>query len=319
MIQQALLLMLYFTGVGPAHIESPNAGPLQPSGQVPREGRLSRDGVDLFFRIFGEKGPLVIILAGGPGADPGYMKPVVAALSNNYQCVLFEQRGTGRSKLKTYDSGTINFQQYLDDLEALRKALNQQKLLLVGQSWGAMLALSYAGTYPNHIRAVVSIDAGPIAEDHAAAEEANVIRRLLPSEQKEIDEWEKRKAMDPLPAFREIQRIMAAAYFQDPQRAHEFVNDVWPTLNIEVMRLGYQKEFGALHEFIRSRLRAIRARVLLVHGRQDAVAEGGVVEAHRLIRGSQLALINNCGHVPWLEQPDQLWDTVNRFLRALQK
>jgi proline iminopeptidase len=225
----------------------------------------------------------------------------------------------GRSKLKTYDSGTINFQQYLDDLEALRKALNQQKLLLVGQSWGAMLALSYAGTYPNHIRAVVSIDAGPIAEDHAAAEEANVIRRLLPSEQKEIDEWEKRKAMDPLPAFREIQRIMAAAYFQDPQRAHEFVNDVWPTLNIEVMRLGYQKEFGALHEFIRSRLRAIRARVLLVHGLQDAVAEGGVVEAHRLIRGSQLALINNCGHVPWLEQPDQLWDTVNRFLTALQK
>jgi predicted alpha/beta-fold hydrolase len=149
MIQQVLRLFLCFIIIGTIEPESLNAALVQTSSRAVREGKVSRDSVDLYFRIIGDKGPLVIILAGGPGADPGYMQPVFTELSKNYQCVLFEQRGTGRSKLKTYDFPTINFQEYLEDLEALRTELKQQKLLLVGNSWGAMLALSYAGTYPN--------------------------------------------------------------------------------------------------------------------------------------------------------------------------
>jgi hypothetical protein len=67
------------------------------------------------------------------------------------------------------------------------------------------------------------------------------------------------------------------------------------------MRLGYQVQFGSLDRYIRSRLHAIRTPVLLIHGRQDAVAEGGVSEAHRLIRTSKLVLLNECGHMPWAE------------------
>jgi len=52
----------------------------------------------------------------------------------------------------------------------------------------------------------------------------------------------------------------------------------------------------------------------LVHGRQDAVAEGGVVEAHHLIKSSRLALIDKCGHVPWIEQPEELWKAVEAFI-----
>jgi proline iminopeptidase len=319
MIQRAFCFFLCFITIATIEPESLNAAPVQTSIQAVRERKLSRNGLDLFFRIVGDKGPLVIILAGGPGADPGYMQPVFTELSKNYQCVVFEQRGTGRSKLRTYDFRTVNFQAYLEDLEALRTELKQKKLLLLGNSWGAMLALSYAGTYPNRAGAVVSIDSGPIAEEHAAAEEANVIRRLLPSELQEIGEWEKRKTTDPSLAFGKIQRIMMTAYFQDRQKAAQSLGLIWPGLNIEVMRLGYQPEFGSLQKFIRSRLRAIKAPVLLVHGRQDPVAEGGVAEAHSLIRRSQLVLINNCGHLPWLEQPDQFWESVNAFLKALQK
>jgi len=296
------------------------AGPVWLGAMEPaRDGEFTRNGIVLHYRIIGAKGSLAVILAGGPGGDPGYVQPVVDELSKSYQCVVFEQRGTGRSKLATYDAKNIAFEEYLKDLEALRIHLGQSKLLLVGHSWGGMLGLSYAGTYPNRVRALVSIDSGPIAEEHAVAEEANGLRRLLPAERDQVEKWEQRKAADPFLVFAETLRLMMSAYFYNPKRAEDSLHWMTPQLNMRVMWLGYQPAFGSLHEFIRARLSAVKAPVLLIHGRQDPVAEAGVAEAHQLIRRSRLILINECGHMPWIEQPEQLWKAVHSFLASLPK
>ncbi len=105
--------------------ESPKAGT-----QASAEGRIRRDGFDLYYRVFGAKGPYLVLLAGGPGSDPAYMKPVVDELSNKFRCVLLEQRGTGRSRLKSYSEQTIQLSAYLEDVDALRTQLGQEKLLL---------------------------------------------------------------------------------------------------------------------------------------------------------------------------------------------
>src|SRR5437763_607676 len=62
--------------------------------EVVTDTAFTRDGTELHYRIIGRGGPLLVILAGGPGADPEYVWPVVEELSRTYQCVLFEQRGT---------------------------------------------------------------------------------------------------------------------------------------------------------------------------------------------------------------------------------
>jgi proline iminopeptidase len=290
-----------------------------PLNKTAAEGKVSRDGFDLYYRIFGDKGPLLVVLSGGPGSDPRYMKPVVDEVSAKFRCVLLEQRGTGRSKLGTHDATAINFTAYLEDVEALRKHLGADKLLLLGHSWGGMLALSYGGTYPDRVQAVITLAAGPIAEEHAEAEEENVKRRLLPDERQQIAAWENRKANEPVRAFGEIQRIMVSAYYYDRKKSADTLHYMTRDTNIEVMQLGYDPAFGSLEKFIRVRLPAIKAPVLLVHGRQDAVTEGGIVEAHNLIKGSQLRLINKSGHMIWIEQPDQCWKIVHEFLGSLPK
>jgi proline iminopeptidase len=87
-------------------------------------------------------------------------------LGKNYQCIMLEQRGTGRSKLSKYDASTINLKAYIEDIEALRKQLRIDKLTLTGNSWGMMLALAYGGTYPNNVRAIASVGSGPITRDY---------------------------------------------------------------------------------------------------------------------------------------------------------
>src|SRR4029450_2945635 len=68
---------------------------------------------------------------------------------------------------------------------------------------------------------------------------------------------------------------------------------------------------------IRPKLKTILAPVLLLQGRQELAGEANVCEAHSLIKNSTLAFIDKCGHMPWLEQPEQTWKIVDDFLAHL--
>src|SRR5438128_1648614 len=112
-----ILLFIASVGIGGSCVLAGDKDSPRPV-ETSADGKVPRDGFDLYYRVFGDKGPLLVVLAGGPGSDPGYMKPVVDELSTEFRCVLLEQRGTGRSKLKAYDARTINFAAYLEDVEA---------------------------------------------------------------------------------------------------------------------------------------------------------------------------------------------------------
>src|SRR5512132_1271662 len=89
------------------------------------DGKVTRDGIDLFYRVVGPtSGDYVLVLSGGPGEDIHSMQGVADELGKKYRCIMWEQRGTGRSKLPRYDSSTINLNAYMEDIEALRKQLH---------------------------------------------------------------------------------------------------------------------------------------------------------------------------------------------------
>jgi Predicted hydrolases or acyltransferases (alpha/beta hydrolase superfamily) len=68
---------------------------------------------------------------------------------------------------------------------------------------------------------------------------------------------------------------------------------------------------------IRPKLKTIVAPVLLLQGRQDLAGEANVGEVHSLIKNSTLTFIDKCGHMPWLEQPEETWKIVDDFLAHL--
>src|SRR4030095_11270912 len=119
------------------------------------DGKVMRDGIDLFYKIVGPpSGDYVLVLSGGPGEDISSMQDIADELGKKYRCIMWEQRGTGRSKLPSYDPSTINLNAYMEDIEALRKQLHADKFIVVGNSWGMILGLAYAGTYSDAVRAV---------------------------------------------------------------------------------------------------------------------------------------------------------------------
>jgi pimeloyl-ACP methyl ester carboxylesterase len=120
------------------------------------------DGRRLSYQRRGS-GPLVVCIPGGPGMDP---EAYFAELElPGHQLLVFAPRGTGESSAPS-TSGGYGIAGYVDDVEALREHLGQQKLTLHGNSHGACVALAYAGAHPERVERLVLTN-GPARMDDA--------------------------------------------------------------------------------------------------------------------------------------------------------
>ena len=304
--------------LGALNLSVAASGNVAPAPQNSADGKITRDGVDLFYRVVGPAtGDYVLVLSGGPGEDIHSMQGIADELGKKYRCIMWEQRGTGRSRLPKYDASTINLNAYVEDIEALRRHLHAEKFIVIGNSWGMILGLAYAGTHPDAVRAVDTIGSGPITFEYLGVFSDNQLARLGACELEVRDFWKDpaREAADSDRAAFERLRAATVAYFYDRKKALLMAAELDPKdYNFHVPPAFLSAE--GKYDF-RPKLGTIAAPVLLVQGRQDLAGEANVCEAHSLIRNSTLAFIDKCGHMPWLEQPEQTWKIVDEFLAHL--
>lgn len=115
------------------------------------------DGVELHVDIVGN-GPPILWLPGGPGLD-NYLHPVARAFPG-FQNVLPDPRGTGRSQGQPHGLAVA-----VHDLEDLRQALELERWIVVGHSWGADLALAYGLDCERSITSIVSFAGTGVQND----------------------------------------------------------------------------------------------------------------------------------------------------------
>jgi pimeloyl-ACP methyl ester carboxylesterase len=129
------------------------------------------DGRALSYQRRGS-GPLVVCIPGGPGMDPD---AYFAGLElPGHQLLVFAPRGTGESSAPSTWGG-YGIAGYVDDVEALREHLGQQRLTLYGNSHGACVALAYAGAHPDRVERLVLTN-GPARVDDAFIAAAERVR-----------------------------------------------------------------------------------------------------------------------------------------------
>jgi proline iminopeptidase len=290
-----------------------------PVGAQERSGSVPRDGFQLHYRVVGDRGPYVVALSGGPGLDVDYMASVAERLQGSYRVVLLEQRGTGRSRLPVLDERTLSWQSYLGDLEALRVGLGEDRLTLLGHSWGMTYGLAYAAAYPDRTRGVISLGSAPITADFMQLFDDNRSSRLHPSEREQLAYWSEpeRRRADPDRALLEYLRAITPTDFWDRAKGIEHAMR-W---RLEWCHAGVgdvvERTIWAKLD-LRPQLEKITAPVLIVHGYQDVAGEANVLEAARHISRAEVRFLHRAGHYPWLDQPDATWPVVLAFLSGLR-
>ncbi len=111
--------------------------------------------------------PTLLLLHGGPGADHSLYKPVFSRLSDVAQVVYLDHRGNGRSDAT--DESSWNMAQWADDVHGFCQALQIERPIVYGASFGGMVAMEYATRYPEHPGALVLVSTSAQQAAHAQA------------------------------------------------------------------------------------------------------------------------------------------------------
>ncbi len=120
-----------------------------------RKSHITVDGGSLYCEQEGSGVPLLLI-SGGPGETHHAFHPYFSQAKDVAHIIYYDQRGTGKS---TYDDTGLRYsvKQAVDDIEALRIALHINQWVLLGWSYGGLLAQCYALNYPEHVKGLVLV------------------------------------------------------------------------------------------------------------------------------------------------------------------
>jgi len=100
-------------------------------------------------------GPVLVCHPGGPGFSARLFDDA-AGLDDSFTLVLLDPRGTGGSD-RPVDAEAYRIEDYVDDLEQLRRHLGLETIELLGWSHGGMVAMAYAAAYPSRVGHLVLV------------------------------------------------------------------------------------------------------------------------------------------------------------------
>ena len=123
----------------------------------------------LFIRGADIAKPVMLFLHGGPGSpEISFMKNYNRDIENDFIMVYWEQRGAGKSYSENIPPESMNLEQFISDTrelsEYLAKRFNQEKIYLMGHSWGSLLGILTAYQHPERFHAYFGI--GQVAQQY---------------------------------------------------------------------------------------------------------------------------------------------------------
>ncbi|HXL13218.1 MAG TPA: alpha/beta hydrolase [Bradyrhizobium sp.] len=281
------------------------------------------NGVRLFFDVEGAKlvpdgpaireKPTLLLLHGGPGFDHSIYRPAYSALADIAQVIYLDHRGNGRSEDGPRESW--NLTQWGDDVRAFCDALGITRPIVLGASFGGMVALAYATRHPTHPSKLVLISteaAGGTHRDRRVAlferfggpEVGALARRRFLEVQGQADQT----ALD---AWRSLAMPLYTRTPRDPDTARRAIN------RSEVLHW-FTRPGGESHTFnMFADLGRIQCPTLVLGGEDDPMLPiecqadiAAALPAH-LVQFERFA---GCGHAVVPDAPERAMAVIRDFI-----
>lgn len=264
---------------------------------------------------YGE-GQAILIINGGPGMNSEGFKSLAKILGISNKAIIYDQRGTGQSNIAKTDSNTITMDSMAHDIEAIRKYLNLDNWIVLGHSFGGMLASYYASKYPERIKGLILSSSGGINMDLFSR--LSITSRLTNSERDSLNFWNARIAKGDTTYFARLQRgkFLAPAYLFDKSHVPTVAERLTQG-NTTVNQLVYQN-MRKIGFDCSEGLKKIKVPVLIIQGKEDLIDEETAEAALKIFQNSTLVILENCGHYGWLDQPQLYFKSIDEYLEKLK-
>ncbi len=255
--------------------------------------------------------PVAFVLHGGPGGDHTGFKPGMSPLATDMQLIYIDHRGQGRSA--PADPATYTLDENVEDLEALRLHLGLGPVVVIGTSYGGMVAMAYAARYPAAVGKLVLIvttaDGGFRArakawvETHGTPDQQRVCALL----------WAGR--LETPEQMAEFYAVMGPLYSRRYNPESAALSRGRATYTPKAINNAFKPDGFLARMDLRPELARITAPTLILAGRHDWICPPDYSEEiHRLIPGSQLEIFEHSSHSIRADEPEALNRSLSRFI-----
>jgi pimeloyl-ACP methyl ester carboxylesterase/predicted glycosyltransferase len=280
--------------------------------QPVRDGYVERDGIKIFYEVFGAGEPTVLLLPTWSIIHSRQWKMQIPYLARHCRVITFDGRGNGRSDRPT-EAGAYAESEFAADALAIMDATQTARAVIIGFSMGAQRSLLLAADHPERVEAAVFI--GPSYQGGGQP----VPQRTVYTWQDELDtdegwaKYNKHYWLRDYPGFLEFFFSQVFIESHSTKPVEDCVGWGLETTG-ETLALT-QLAPGLEPEELRELAQRVRCPVLVIHGEADAIqsASRGIALAEHT--GGQLILLEGSGHAPHVRDPVK----VNLLLRDFIK
>ena len=314
------------------------------------------NGTKLHFRVRGadKTNPYLVILHGGPGFSAHMFLPWGASLEKAVNVVYLDQRESGESERTTFAGPTptkdelkgITVANMVKDIEGVRQFLKVEKWHVLGHSWGGMLGIEYVTAHPDQVLTYIHMD-GSLSTPMMVTAILDNAETKFTEMGKSDDANKKTQAQNRLKQVSYLRALPAAdinrlglafqlalgpagLYVARPAENAAYNGKIREQLT------QYKTPFNALYSDtpgkalalydgyltrdVTSLLPNVTVPTLIINGKQDGVITPQSAEiAHKGIKGSQLVILEDCGHFPFAEQPEKATTAILNFIMGQAK
>jgi proline iminopeptidase len=318
-------------------------------GEVPDGFWRVEEGMNLFYLSAGpdgwtgrwedqgDAGAPVLFVHGGPGFPPHEIPEGLQRLAEKYPVYLYHQRGSGKST-RPFDrfpqasfpenaaalTGALGMAQQVADIERVRRLLGQERLTVIGHSFGGFIATLYAVEFPERVdRLILVSPAEMLSMPQSGGGLFGTIREALPegAVRSEYDAYVQRyfSAFGMLFNMSEQELVALsrefARYYGMAVEAQGLATTGAPDgYDSGFMPFGVYFSLGMQYDHSAA-LSLIESPVLVLTGGRDfSTTEAGLAKYIDNIADATVVEIAEAGHFAFLDEPSEFAAVVRRFL-----
>lgn len=297
----------------------------QPFARPDRERMVEVEGGKVWVRITGDIGeghptPVLFIHGGPGGTHAGFA--AMLGLADERAVILYDQLGSGKSE-RPDDPANWRVERFVEELEAVRKAVGAHKLHLVGVSWGAALALEYTAKYPTRVQSVV-LGGTYISSVHWLTDANLLVGALSNEDRTTLSACEGDSPPDE-EVCEGVYRKIYSPFYDPPEAPEEFARYSAAYGGEGFNPLIYRSMWGPSEFSSTGVLRGYDAtlllprlrgeRTLFLIGQYDSARIDTVQEFVALTPGAELAVVPGGGHAFLMDRPLETEAILRGWLR----
>jgi len=286
------------------------------------ESRVAVDNTSLYVRVAGRGQPM-IVLHGGPDFDTAYLLPELDLLTDAYRLIYYDQRGRGKSA-EGVRAEEVTLASDLADLDAIRTRYQVDAPVLLGHSWGTVLALEYALRNPSRVSRLILMNPAPVSGSQLAVLRTSYVGQLG-------SEMERQREIMASAAYKEGEPETVAAryriHFKHGLRRAADYDKLMARMSAQFRAQGtngilkawaiesrlYRDTWDMADYDLLPKLRSLRTPTLVIVGEHDFIPTEIAAQIASALPRATLVTIKDCGHFAYLECGAEVRKAIDNF------